>query len=81
MGVMVWDTTRMERRVATQQDIDELELIRSAYARILARFQEDRGMLLEDIKKLRSKAGMPNDLMVDPAREAPVQEETDGKTD
>lgn len=54
MTVMVWDTTRMERRAATQQDIDELELIRSAYARILARFQEDRGLLLEDIKKLRS---------------------------
>lgn len=75
MAVMVWDTTRMERRVATQHDIDELELIRSAYARILARFQEDRGLLLEDIKKLRSKAGMPNDLMVDPPRGVP---ESDG---
>lgn len=75
MPVMTWDTTTMERRVATQQDVDELELVRTAYARILARFQEDRQMLIEDVKKLRSRAGMPNDLMVDPPRAAPETEE------
>lgn len=73
MPITIWDTTTMERRPATQLDIDELELIRSAYARILARFQEDRGLLIEDVKKLRSRAGMPNDLMVDPPREAPAE--------
>lgn len=68
MALMTWDTTTMEKRPATQQDIIELEMVRSAYARILARFKEDRETLFQDIKDVRSRAGMPNDLMVDPPR-------------
>jgi hypothetical protein len=72
MALMVWDATTLERRAATQLDIDELELVRTAYARILARFHEDRAILIEEVKGIRSRAGMPNDLMVDarPASEA-----------
>lgn len=81
MALRFWDVERAEFREPTQQDIDELCAVRTAYARILARFHEDRAKLLEDIKGIRSRAGMPNDLMVDPPRQATATEETDGRND
>lgn len=74
MALMLWDPTTMLLRPATQADLDELQATRAAYGRLLARFQEDRAMLVEEIKAIRSRVGMPNDLMVDPPREAPAKE-------
>ncbi len=68
MALTVWDVERAETREATQNDLDELMAVRSAYGRIQATFAQDRAQLLEDIKAIRSRAGMPNDLMVDPQR-------------
>lgn len=70
MALRIFDPTTMEYRECTQLDLDELQAIRAAYGRILARFQEDRANLIEEIKGIRSKAGMPNDLMVDPTGDA-----------
>lgn len=80
MALTVWDTTTLEKREATQLDIDELEAVRKRYGLILARFQQDRAELMEEIKGIRSRAGMPNDLMVDPPRQA-ATEENDGRND
>jgi len=78
MGLRYWDVERAEFREPTQLDLDELMAIRTAYARILARFHEDRALLLEEVKGIRSRAGMPNDLMVDGQRPAQARE---GQTD
>lgn len=80
MGLRYWDVERAEFREPTQQDIDELCAVRTAYARILARFHEDRALLIEEVKGIRSRAGMPNDLMVDHPRQA-ATEENDGRND
>lgn len=77
MPLRFWDVERADYREPTQQDIDELIAIRTAYSRILARFQEDRARLIEDIKGIRSRAGMPNDLHLD-ARPQPAKEDENG---
>lgn len=64
MALRYYDVTTDAYRDMTQADADELMAIRTAYGRIQARFSEDRGMLLEELRTIRSRAGMPNDLMV-----------------
>lgn len=75
MALRIFDPTTMDYREANQVDIEELCLVRAAYGRIMARFQEDRAQLLAEIKGLRSRSGMPNDLMVDGI--VPVEPEDD----
>jgi hypothetical protein len=65
MALRYYDINTNDYRDCTQADLDELLEIRKAYGRIQARFQEDRAQLLVDLKAIRSRAGMPNDLMVD----------------
>lgn len=65
MSLRIWDTSTMAYRDATQLDIDELQLMATAYGRIQGRFTADRAQLVKDIEAARSKAGKPNDLMVD----------------
>lgn len=69
MALTLFDPSTMEKREATQLDIDELCEIRAEYGRFLALFQQSRANLIENVKAIRSRAGMPNDLMVDPKSE------------
>lgn len=59
MALRIFDTETMDYREATQVDIDILEATRAAYGRIQGRFAEDRAILLEELRTIRSKAGMP----------------------
>lgn len=77
MALRYYDVTTDAYRDMTQADADELMAIRTAYGRIQARFLADCGALLEELKAIRSRAGMPNDLMVD-SRSQPEAEQSDG---
>ena len=68
MALTLFDPATLERRDATQLDVDELCEVRAEYGRFLALFQQSRANLIEKVKALRSQHGMPNDLMVDPPR-------------
>ena len=61
MTLRIWDTESALYRDATQADLDELQAIRVAYGRIQARFSEDRAVLVAELTRIRSKAGMANE--------------------
>lgn len=65
MALRIFDTETADYRDCTQTDIDELMAVRVAYGRLQTRYQEDRAVLLEEIRTIRSRAGKPNDFAVE----------------
>lgn len=64
MALRIFDIQTGDYRDASQLDIDELCVIRAAYSRIQQRFTEDRALLIEETKVLRSRAGAPNEWSI-----------------
>jgi hypothetical protein len=62
MALRYTDPETLEVREPTQADLDQLMAIRVAYGRIQARFADDRLMLVEECRIIRSRAGRPNDM-------------------
>jgi hypothetical protein len=62
MPLRIFDIEAGDYRDATQADLDELQAIRTAYGRIQSRFAEDRAVLVAELKAIRSRAGLPNEV-------------------
>lgn len=58
-GLRIYDIHLDDFRDATQVDLDQLQTVANAYGRLRDRIAEDHAALQEELKKIRSKAGVP----------------------
>lgn len=58
-GLRIYDVNTDAYRDATQADIDQLQAVANAYGRLRNRINEDHAVLQNELKAIRSKAGLP----------------------
>jgi hypothetical protein len=56
----IWDVAADENRTVTQADVDMLMATAKAYANVRAFIDQEQARFLEEIKSIRSRAGLPH---------------------